>query len=841
MKKTIIKALVLVLVFCLTIVIASNIMNQGHENLTMEMAQPTFPTVAMSRGGIDYNLMHGYAEAMAIEYQNDTITVLGDSRETDFVVNTYGSDVSGIRIEVRGVEDGRLIERTEVTDYTQNRLTIRGTLTLKDLIERDTEYSLAVVVTADGRDIYYYTRAIWTDSSNVDEKLDYVKDFHEKLFDRTQAQELTKYLETNSSLNDNSTFAHVDIHSSFKQITYGDLGLTEYGSPIILLRSIDSSNAQVLVKYRGYTGSGTDRVYYFLEEYFRIRYTTDRIYLLNYERSMEQIPDATEMCTNDKMALGITDENVPMMESEDGDTVAFVAAGQLFAYNATQDKLARVFHFYDGDSMDDRTIYDAHGIKILDIDESGAVAFAVYGYMNRGRHEGEVGIELYRYDSNLNTIEEIVYIPYEKSAAILEAEMDRLLYLNRESHLYLTFENEVFRVDLETREYVKLDNVEQEDNISTSEDHRILVTTEEDGRYTSAIVIHNLKTEQEVRIEAGSDESYRFLGFMGEDLIYGVAKQSDVYLESSGREFFPMYKVIICNERGDSLMEYRVDGYYVTEATVVDNQITLTRVTIDESGGHSEATDDHITTNTVEESGKNTVVVASIDIYERYVQIRVKAEIDTKKLKVASPKEVVFEGGRSLEIRAGGEAIRYYVYDAYGIAGIYNLAGNAVNKAVDVAGRGVLDNGTVIWKKTNRVTRNQIMAITARTVTEDKNSLAICLDTILEFNGIIRNSDYLLGQGQTVLEILSNNLENAAVLDLTGCTLDSVLYYVNQDIPVLVLLRDGNAVLVTGFNEYNVVIMDPTDGSLAKKGMNDSAEWFTQNGNVFITYANTGE
>jgi hypothetical protein len=79
------------------------------------------------------------------------------------------------------------------------------------------------------------------------------------------------------------------------------------------------------------------------------------------------------------------------------------------------------------------------------------------------------------------------------------------------------------------------------------------------------------------------------------------------------------------------------------------------------------------------------------------------------------------------------------------------------------------------------------------------------------------------------------------VLDLTGCTLDSVLYYVNRDIPVLVLLRDGNAVLVTGFNEYNVVIMDPTDGSLAKKGMNDSAEWFTQNGNVFITYASIGE
>jgi hypothetical protein len=302
-----------------------------------------------------------------------------------------------------------------------------------------------------------------------------------------------------------------------------------------------------------------------------------------------------------------------------------------------------------------------------------------------------------------------------------------------------------------------------------------------------------------------------------------------------------MYKVIICNERGDSLMEYEPEGYYVTECTVVDNQITLNRVTIDESGNHKDALDDHITTNTEPDVGSNTVAVATIDIYERYVQIRVKSAIDVKKLKVASPKEVVYEGGRSLEIPLSKEAVRYYVYDAYGIAGIYNQAGYAVNKAADLAGCVLLDNGTVIWKKTTRVSKNQIMAITAHSVTEDKDSLAICLDTMLEFNGIIRNSDYLLGQGQTVLEILSNNLENAAVLDLTGCTLDSVLYYVNMDIPVLVLLRSGDAVLVTGFNEYNVVIMNPTDGTLAKKGMNDSTEWFTQNGNVFITYANIGE
>ncbi len=56
------------------------------------------------------------------------------------------------------------------------------------------------------------------------------------------------------------------------------------------------------------------------------------------------------------------------------------------------------------------------------------------------------------------------------------------------------------------------------------------------------------------------------------------------------------------------------------------------------------------------------------------------------------------------------------------------------------------------------------------------------------------------------------------VLDLSGCSLDAVLYYVNQDIPVLAILEDGEAVLVTGFNEFNVVIMEPSTGKLYKKG-----------------------
>ena len=124
-------------------------------------------------------------------------------------------------------------------------------------------------------------------------------------------------------------------------------------------------------------------------------------------------------------------------------------------------------------------------------------------------------------------------------------------------------------------------------------------------------------------------------------------------------------------------------------------------------------------------------------------------------------------------------------------------------------------------------------------MTGEQSSLAVCLNTMLEYEGVLRNAETLLDQGETVQTILQDNLEHIQVLDLAGCELDAMLYYVNEDLPVLALLSDGGAVLITGFNEYNVVIMDPKKGTLSKMGMNDAAEWLKKNGNNFVTYIRT--
>ena len=838
MKKTIIRIAVCVVVFLASALIIGSIMNQGHNNMTMEMAPATLPMITMESGGVACNELHGNTVEMDVAYQKDCITLLGEGRQANFTVDTFGREITGISTEVRSIDGSRLIENSEVTGWKANGKSFSVSLTLKDLIDTNTQYSLTLILELEGEQkVYYYTTILWNDDVHISEILEFATDFHGKLYDKEVAKELTKYLEPNSKLTDNGTFHKVNIHSSFQQITWGSLEPVQEDAASIRLTQISGNVASLLMDFVVSTGEGKNKIYYNVEEYYRVRYTSERMYLLDYERTMTQIPDTTRMYANDKILLGITDENVDMMESADGNTVVFSDMGQLLSYNAATNGLTVIFSFYDKDNADRRTLYDNHGIKILDVDEGGNVKFAVYGYMNRGRHEGETGIQIISYDNSLNTIEEEVYIPYSKSYAVLKDEMEQLLYRNRQQHVYFFLENGVYDVDLENRSAEQLVSIRQDDSLQVSENHEIIVWQEgDDINHSNQLNVRNLNTGEQTVIRAEDGEAIRPLGFMGEDIIYGVARESDIRTENSGQIFYPMYKVCISNSSGDNLKEYGQDGIYIVDCAIEGNQITLSRIQRSENGSYQEILDDQIMNNVEEEPGQNKVVTADIDIYERYVQIQTKTTIDTRTIKVLNPKEVVFEGGRELTLDAVSEVSRYYVYNAYGVQGIYSAPGKAVKEAYDSAGVVANDRGITVWLKGNRVSRNQIMAIKEESVTDQKNSLTVCLDNILRHAGITRNTEYDLAQGKTAIQILEENMTGVQVLDLSGCSLDAVLYYVNQDIQVLAILEDGEAVLVTGFNEFNVVIMEPSTGKLYKKGMNDATTWFAENGNHFISY-----
>ncbi len=839
MKKVIIKIIVCICVFLITLFISSNVYNQGNADMTSEMSRASLPLVHMVTDGVSFNTLHGLKEEIDGCFMRDTLTPLGDNRSLSFVIDKYGNEIDSLSFEVRSIDGTRLVEKTDITSYKESGDSITAGITVKDLIEQDVEYNWILLITVQGETLRYYTRIIDTSDYHLTEKLNFITDFHDKTFDAERINELSTYMESNSK-GDNTTLAKVDIHCSLSQVGWAGLNVKQETDSDIIVSEIDGQTAALRNNYIVSISEGKQKNYYNISEYYRIRYTTDRMYLLDFERTMDQIfnPQADVYASN-KIMLGIRQNAVEMMESDGGSNLAFINENQLFCYHSADKKMAYLFGFYDKDSngYDIRTTYDHHGIKILNVDETGNVTFMVYGYMNRGIHEGTVGILVYEYNGMLNTIEEQIFIPCNEAYAVLKADVEQLSFVNKSGILYLYLDGSILAIDLPQGSYSEIATQVQEGSFQVSQKEEMLVWQNSADVYDcTRLILMNLNTGNTREISATGNNRMMPLGFMNEDLIYGVADYNDIRRDSSGSITFPMYAVYIQNERGDVLKSYKQQGVYVIESSVKDNLITLKRVQKDNEGGYTQIADDQIVNNIVEENGYNSWETVTTQKYETIVQLVVKSTIETKNLKYTMPKEVLYEGSKDMIVTIEEPINRYYVYGKDGVMGTFSHPANAINLAYSLSGTVVNEKGGYIWKKTGRSIRNQIMAITGTQIDEDTSQLAVCLETILGYAGSARNVQALLDKGMTATQILAEGISDARILELSGVSLDAILYYVNQDIPVLASLNDNSAVLVIGFNEQNIVVMDPKTGTIYKKGMNDSAQWFEENGNQFVTY-----
>ena len=73
-------------------------------------------------------------------------------------------------------------------------------------------------------------------------------------------------------------------------------------------------------------------------------------------------------------------------------------------------------------------------------------------------------------------------------------------------------------------------------------------------------------------------------------------------------------------------------------------------------------------------------------------------------------------------------------------------------------------------------------------------------------------------------------------VDLTGCTLDQVLYVINRGCPVIALTGTDHAVLLTGYTMTDITYIDPDDGESHTVGLDTMEKQTTDSGNVFIGY-----
>ena len=837
MKRILIRWFVIIVAFFASLFAFNILMNRGTTDMTIDMPEATLPVISVLYGDKSVNTMYGYTERMDAGTMRDSISPIGEERSLSFSVNAYNTGISKISYEVRSLDGSRLIEETMVGNYEHKTGRIVGTINLKDLIEKEKEYNLGFVLKlTDGRDVYYYTRIICREDVAVNEKLDFIYNFNSMTFSQTDVRSLYSYMEPNSE-GDNSSFGYVNIHSNLNQLGWGNMHPRIEGDIRTTICDIGTSTASVMLEYMVSVRNDSIVNYYMIEEFYRIRQGSDRFYLLTYDRSMKDIFLAEkESLVNNKIVLGIQNGDIQVKESDDGNIIALENCGRLFSYDVSANKLATLYGFFTAGDTDLRDIHNESKIKILSVEENGNVSFVVYGYMNRGIHEGQTGVLVEYYNSLLNTVEEQMFVEYNRSPQILIADIDRLCYLNNSKQLYAFMDGNIIKADAANLSVSIISDKVIENTLYVSKSGRSAVWQESED-VSSQLNTIDMGDGFISSVEKNDSECLRPIGFMNDDLIYGVSNKNDIIYNPLGDTTFLMAKIVIRSRFGAVLKEYDFEDIFVVEGEINDNQISLKRVEKHSDGSYSEIHDDQITNNDSVDSGKNKVVYALTDMFEKVAQIELKSNIDAKTLKFLTPKEVLYESGKNIRPEFEEDKQRFYMYDRGRICMISDSPLDVISVSYDRRALVVDNLGNEVYKRGETHARNQIMSIKEDSMSQDRDSMATCLDIILRQRGISRNTEAMLAQGKTPYKILEENLGGVHVLNLSGCIMDTAIYYLNQDIPVLAIADDGRTILLVGYNEQNVVWYDPELGSIYKKGMSDSRELFEKSGNRFLTYS----
>jgi hypothetical protein len=148
----------------------------------------------------------------------------------------------------------------------------------------------------------------------------------------------------------------------------------------------------------------------------------------------------------------------------------------------------------------------------------------------------------------------------------------------------------------------------------------------------------------------------------------------------------------------------------------------------------------------------------------------------------------------------------YYVYASGGLTEMCTYCNEAISRADAVFGVVLDQRQNYVWVRGDKETTAKI--------------------DVKKIPEVMKN-------GTTEMQGIQAGVEGT-VVDLTGCTLDQVLYFVSHGRPVLVETSEGIRTIV-GYDEFNTHLLKPGEEDWYYYGIQDSTALFAESGNHFVS------
>ena len=810
MIKFLRKAVILLFIFVLGVAGSSFLLNSETTDDRSDMNDSVFPEVMVNFDGNYANRMYGYAQPMQSDFTRDSVTPIDTSKELSFAINPYNTTVKSLSYEIRTSDGSKVLENRKIKNLSKQESYLTATIKLNSDLLMNQEYSLQLSVETDKGTAYYYTRVVSRSNVNTAQYVKFVSSFYEKCMDKASAEDLTAYLEPDTS-DSTINYTDIDINSTFSQISWGNLNPQIYRSGIPIVKDINETTASLSIEYQiAASDENGNQEIYDVTEFYRMRYTETRIMLLDFKRSASQVFTENSINISDKgLLLGVRTKNVEYMMNENAGILAFVQEGDLWSYSPDDGKFSRIFSFRkdtDGDFRDSRY---QHDIKIIRVEDNGDVDFVLYGYMNRGVREGYCGICVYHYSNDQNVVEEKVFIPSTESYEFLKEDLGTLSYVSTENSLYLLFAKKLYRINISDGTSEVLDEGISTDDLAVSDTGAHAAWVIQEGESAGNIKEIDFETLETRTLAPSQGQSLILTGFMNEDLVYGIVVDGDIITDSNGHDTTGIHTVRIEGFDGTLKKEYHQDGLYVTDVTMGNTMMEF-ELSKKSKKGYKVVSKDNILNNT--KASSNTVSVELVSNSRTGTQVRLALDEEPEiqePLVVYAKMKNVRDDSIVLDTQIPEENI-YYVYAKGGLDSTFTDPALAVLRADEQTGVVLNRAQQYVWERGNKKTK---LTLNLEDIPEAVKNASLDVKALQE----------ALGDGGTII-------------DLSGCTLDSVLYEISAQRPVIAKTGDGTSVVIVGYDEYNTYLYDPQKGETYPYGMNDSTELFEKAGNIFISY-----
>lgn len=829
-----------------TALLVNKINNINLESVSREMDEPVLPIVYCEFEDKVVNRMSGYTQVMSTSLMRDTIVPLNDKHGVNILVNDASGYGSSYSYELRSIAGDSLVENGEIEKGSLKNGYVQYSVSFRMDMKENQEYVLVFIINNEqGESARYYTRVVKLGEQYAKKVLEYAMEFHNTTFKKkvneSEGNLVYNSLSTTSEGTDYN-LSHVDLSANYDMISWGGLNPIIVTGIVPSITEIDNEYAVIHLSYVIESFNDGVSHYFNVDEYYSASYdkNTNSVELLAFDRYQESLFDE-EYISKDRncISMGVaTEQNVEYISASDSKKVAFVKEGQLWYYDYSTDVLTSVFSFSQGNYSDLRVINTNLDINIADMDDDGNIYFVVYGYMSRGKHEGKNGISLYYFTAADSKIQEKFFVECDETFDVMRQETGRFTYYDKKDNiLYYLLDGAIYKVNLNDMSQNTMVFGIPSDKYIVSENRKIVAYpnayADED---VSEIIVHNFDTGQEF-VKSGSDnDRFLALGFVGNDLIFGVSNKNDVVVSSDGEAILPLYKLFVIAPEGEVLKEYSKNGIYIMNALVQEDTIYLKRAV--KKNSFFEDTDaDFISYKHDENKGSMSLVyyydnssMNLLDIvFPSDIYISGFAEYVMTKSKDA-------ENYKELKVETDTVDKAFYVFNNSGYDGEYVSAGRSILAVIENGTGLVVDsNGNTIYRSIEATGYNTIADdIDEYPCENNDESLMTCaymcieyIDNKVEYQDIMACEDWESAFSEYTLGVGIN---------ISGIDLSTALYFLDRDVPFAARIDDGRYVLVISYNSSHIRYYDPVQDEEVKVTREEFEEALSLQGNTMYTY-----